>query len=134
AQDVGDAVQSAPGSMFWDSLIQGDGGTVQTIPRTGPDDLIYSKPNLAGFRIQTGILTGNPMLTFANTSPPTITRAAGDWVADGFQVGQQARVTNSSGNNRFFTITGFSTVHTANDTLRLSTNDILIPEGPHSGV
>lgn len=207
AQDVGDSVQSAPGSVFWDSLFQSDGAIVQTIHRakgniigasnaspivitatahglttgqtvvqtgvlgnsaangtftvtfidadhyslagstgngtytsggtytTGPDDLIYSNEKFGSFTIQTGILTGNPMLTFTNGSPPTITRAAGDWVADGFQVGQKLFVTNSTANDDFaYTITGFNSVHTANDTLRLSTNDVLAPEGPHNGV
>ena len=51
-------------------------------------------------------MVGNPELTFADnsSSPDTITRSVGDWIADGFRKGQTIIVSNSAQNDGSFTI------------------------------
>ena len=52
--------------------------------------------------------------TFTAGATPTITRAAGSWLTDGFRADMWIRVSNSASNNGFFKITSVTTL-----TLRL---------------
>ena len=67
----------------------------------------------------TGVLPTAPVVfrgsrtltaTFADPvdGPPTITRNGGSWIADGFAVGQQIRVTGSAANNGSYRIVGIT--------------------------
>ncbi|MCC9643317.1 hypothetical protein LOC71_13610 [Rhodopirellula sp. JC740] len=92
-------------------------------------------------------LSGSPQLTWHNTesSLPRITRDAGNWIMDGFQVGQIIEVSgtqNPAGNDGRFVIaaidaTGTEITLAATDTSLSSsdqTTDRVVPEGPTSGV
>ena len=49
-------------------------------------------------------LGGTPNLSFAHSTPDTITRSSGSWITDGFQPGQQIRVSGSAANDGLYTI------------------------------
>lgn len=80
-------------------------------------------PNTGG-----GALTGNPNLTFVNAgATDTITRSAGSWITDGFQVGESYVITGSASNNVTVLITALSATV-------LSTTSSLTNEGPVAGI
>ena len=66
-------------------------------------------------------LTGNPTLTFADANPDTITRDAGDWIADGFAVNMDITVANSASNNGTYKIKALSSsILTVDDSFNLT--------------
>jgi len=76
----------------------------------------------------TGAMTGDPNLTFANTSPATITRDAGSWLTDGFVANMGTTVSSSVSNNGTYSVA----IVTAT-ILTLSATDSLVAEGPTNG-
>lgn len=72
-------------------------------------------------------ISGTPALTFAR-SGQTISRDTGSWVADGFVVGQKARIRGTVANNVLATVTAIT-----DSVLTMSPND-LEDEGPVTGV
>lgn len=81
-------------------------------------DLYLQSVPAAGFTMQ-----GAPSLTFVDANPDTITRAAGDWVADGFRVGDPIVVTGTASNNSTFVLAAVTTT-----VLTLVTADSLTAE------
>jgi hypothetical protein len=63
------------------------------------------------------------------SSPDTIVRTdGGNWVTDGFLIGDAVAVTNTAGNDDTFTIASFTTTTVADDTIVLSPGDTLSDE------
>jgi len=69
--------------------------------------------------------TGLLAVTFQDTDPDTIIRAAGSFLADGFTPGNQIKVEGSSNNDGYYTIAAATA-----DTLTLVSGDQLTNEGP----
>jgi len=67
--------------------------------------------------------TGN--LTFADANPDTITRASGDWIADGVAIGDVITIVGSANNDASYTVAAVGST-----ALTLITTDTLIAEGP----
>ena len=88
--------------------------------------------NDAGLFLQSAAsfsLQGDPNLTFADANPDTITRDAGDWVADGFRVGDAITVALSTSNDGTYVVGAVATT-----VLTLSAADALTAEGPANGI
>lgn len=70
-------------------------------------------------------------IAFVDSNPDTITRVSGDFIADGWVVGQRVTVTGASspGNNSTFVI-----ANVASNTLTLSSAAALTPEGASANV
>lgn len=81
------------------------------------------------WKLPPGTLTGDPNLTFADTNPDTITRAAGSWLDDGFVAGMVITVALSSSNNGTFTIASLTAT-----VITLVAGDTLVAEGPANGI
>ncbi len=62
-------------------------------------DLFLQEVPAAGFTLQ-----GAPSVTFADADPDTITRAAGDWAADGFRAGDVIVVSGTASNDGTFVV------------------------------
>jgi hypothetical protein len=61
---------------------------------------VYDRLPEAAFSRESVSMTGAPTLTFANVvDADTITRSAGSWISDGFQVGDAIEVSGSASNN-----------------------------------
>lgn len=89
-------------------------------------------------------MSGDPRLTFTNplAASPVVTRDRGNWILDGFRVGQIIRVSGSSENDGNYVIKSIDA--TGLDLTLRSTNanldpvaldqDRVVPEGPTSGI
>ncbi len=81
-------------------------------------NLFLQEVPAAGFSLQ-----GGPSVTFADADPDTITRATGDWVADGFRVGDIIVVSGTVSNDGSYVVTTVTTT-----VLTLATADELTAE------
>ncbi|WP_144058140.1 beta strand repeat-containing protein, partial [Novipirellula maiorica] len=89
-------------------------------------------------------MAGDPRLTFTNPSnaAPKITRDRGNWILDGFRVGQIIEVSGSSGNDGDYLVKSFDATGLemtlestdANLAPASSSLDRVVPEGPTSGI
>jgi hypothetical protein len=133
-------ITRASGNFTTDGFLVGDvilaGGTTGNVGRAA------RVRSVAATRITTG--SANDYTAGANavawdfeaaaasrtlTGPATLTRAAGDWAADGFVVNDAIRVVGSTSNNRDFRVKAV----TSATVLRLETGNA-VAEGPTSNV
>ena len=68
-------------------------------------------------------IKGAPELTFADANPDTITRSVGSWVEDGIVKGHEIKISDTTGNNGTYTVTGVTPL-----VLTLSGSDSLTAE------
>lgn len=75
-------------------------------------------------------MTGAPNLTFAATSPATITRSVGSWVTDGFTANLPVTIAGAAtpANNGVFRVASVSAT-----VLTLAAGQALTAEGPSAG-
>lgn len=74
-------------------------------------------------------LVGNPNLTFADANPDTILRSAGNWITDGFVIGQRIEVSDSATNDGTFQVDALTAT-----LITLIVGDTLTAEGPSADI
>ncbi len=107
---------------------------VKLTGKTAITSIVASWPNRRVTLIygDTGVMTGDPNLTFADADPDTILRAAGSWATDGFAAGQDIRV-DSASNDGTYEIDTITTQTNPDDLITLVGGDTLVAEGPTNG-
>lgn len=119
-------------------LVNNEGGWVWTahMPRaisdgalSGTEELLYEITYDGGWVTpnQSKLMSGTPTLTFAATSPATITRSAGSWLTDGFAANLPVTITGAvtAANNGAFRVASVSAL-----VLTLASGETLTAEGP----
>ncbi len=115
------------GGVYWTAYAKGD---ISHGPLPGTERKLYTIVHDAGWVSpkQEAAMSGGPNLTFAATSPATITRTAGSWVTDGFAANLPVTIAGSSSNNGTFKVASVSA-----SVLTLASGETLTTEGPSAG-
>ena len=123
--DNGDSLTRATGSWYVDGFADGDvltiSGTqdndgVTTTPVRVVSDTVIGLTPIGGrpvvdeMSVSGVTVTGEPSLTFAEgEAGDTITRSAGSWIAEGFEVNDVVTITGTTTNDGPFTVTAVGT-------------------------
>lgn len=110
--------------------ISSDGTTLTVAGFDALDDEVVAPGGASVVQIL-ALLTENPELTFSDngTSPDTITRATGSWIADGFQTGQLINVDGTEINDDSYRVASVT-----DTVLTLAPEAVLFDQGPITDV